>query len=1432
MKKVIYSVLFLFVLPLSIFSQTVTNYGFSTVFGTFNPISGATTPTIVGNTDDGYFTNIPIGFNFIYNSTIYTSLSASTNGFISLGSNISNVNSQNNNLATGLSVATPRPIIAPLWDDLSMSGTNGFSYVTTGTAPNRVFTAQWLNMEWNYNSTPAVSFQVILYEFDSKIEFAYRAESGALVTPTASVGITNTATGSRNFLCLTSFSGLPFDTSTVLETTSINTKPSSGQKFTFAPQFVIPNTATNLAFGSLTATSMDVSWNDNSTTETYYRVLMSTDGVIYNLLGVYPSTTRAGTGATYTQSLTGLIPGNTYYFRVFAGNEGSIATNFLSGSQATVSGVMSGTRTICPTGCNFTSIGNALTTVRNQGVSGNFILELDSTYSASVETYPLSFSNLFTTSANTVTIRPRSNVSNPIVFTGFGTSTFDLNNVQFLTIDGRKGGTGSGGFIIVTNLNGSGAAVRYSNNASNNTITHCNISGATSSSTSAVIVFGTSTGVSGNSNNIVSNCIIKDSLVTPIQSILSNGTTAFPNLNNQILNNSISNYFNGSNNTIGLSIVAASDNWTITGNSFFQQSSRTLSFNNSFAISILTGSTYNISNNHIGGSQTNAGGSPMSFSGSGLFSAMNLTLGTTGTCTVSNNVIRNMDLYLNGTGYSLIQATNGAFNISGNTIGSNTSNNSIYYNSSGSGTIFSGISLTTGSAFDNVTINNNSIGGIAIGGSGVIHFRGINITSNIPSLTITNNLIGSRTSLHSIVDSTNADLFGIYVQLNTAANNISGNTVANLTNTSTSGNSRMIGFGLVNGSFSVNNNAIYNLITNSSNIQTGIVGPITGIVISSGAANHIVSGNSLYNYITTNSTLDLQLTGLNFSVTGSNNRISSNLIHSITPVSPGACTIRGMLIQSPSTQVDNNVIRLGFDTLGNPQTINHTLIGINDAGNSNSYLHNTVHIGGGAAASSTSSSYAYFNSIASTGTRVIANNIFSNTRSNLTSTGFHYATFHTTGTVNGLTINNNIYHAPGTGGVLVRYGTTNHTSMQTWKAVANFDLSSGQGNPNFVSPNGSSNSFSLKIQSPTPAEGSGSADYTTTTDIENQSRTNFTPVDIGAYSGNYLSNDLFSPVITHLAIGNSGNLLNRSFTATIIDPQTGVRTTGGLAPRVWYRRLSPAITGWTSTAGVLTNGTSQNGEWTFTIDYSLLSGGAAVGNIIQYYIVAQDSASTFNLGILPLAGANHADVNSQTTAPTTPFNFSIVSSLPTTISVGTGQTYTTLTATNGLFNAINNGALGGPTTVTIVSDINEPGAVGLSSNGLSGNRLIIVPDNQRRTLTGSYVLGTRGLIHLNGTNGVTIDGGPLQNLVIKNVIGSSPSGSPAPTIWILNGTNDTIRNCIIEGNNNNIVYAPILISTNSALVSSSGHHIFNNIIRGELANVNNRTMFMILQFME
>ena len=180
-------------------AQTITNYSLTSSAGTFTALSGANSLSGTGTTDEGYWNDIPIGFDFWYMGNRYTTVSASTNGWLTLGAAITNATSTNN-LSTG---GSPRPVIAPLWDNLNIQAGSNATYLTSGTAGSRIFNLQYLNVKWSSAASGnTISFQVKIFETTGKIEFVYRRETGSVSSGSASVGISASSTGSGNFLSL------------------------------------------------------------------------------------------------------------------------------------------------------------------------------------------------------------------------------------------------------------------------------------------------------------------------------------------------------------------------------------------------------------------------------------------------------------------------------------------------------------------------------------------------------------------------------------------------------------------------------------------------------------------------------------------------------------------------------------------------------------------------------------------------------------------------------------------------------------------------------------------------------------------------------------------------------------------------------------------------------------------------------------------------------------------------------------------------------------------------------------------------------------------------------------------------------------------------------------------------------------------------------
>ena len=155
---------------------TVSAYGTSSDITTYLPTTftngmTALTGATAGPSGDNGNQVVPLGFSFNYIGNNYTQARLSTNGWISM--NESGTTTGNN---THLFTNTiPNTTIASWFDNLSDDPTSVVSYKTEGTAPSRVFTAEWYRI-LTFNTggvTARISFQTKLYETTNVIEFHY-----------------------------------------------------------------------------------------------------------------------------------------------------------------------------------------------------------------------------------------------------------------------------------------------------------------------------------------------------------------------------------------------------------------------------------------------------------------------------------------------------------------------------------------------------------------------------------------------------------------------------------------------------------------------------------------------------------------------------------------------------------------------------------------------------------------------------------------------------------------------------------------------------------------------------------------------------------------------------------------------------------------------------------------------------------------------------------------------------------------------------------------------------------------------------------------------------------------------------------------------------------------------------------------------------------
>jgi len=309
-------------------AQLASNYAFSSSTGvSLIDISSGSTTMVAASVDDAPSAVFNIGFPFVFMGTAYTQFSASPDGFIRLGGTAAA--NQFTNLTTS---TTNIPKLSPYWDDQA-TGVGGYvRFKTIGVAPNRQCVVEWfVTVPRNTGGNANASYQTVLNESDFSFSFIYGAIPA--VTTNYTVGFTHSAT---QFASITTSSNT---VSFVTANDNNNNAITAGQSYTFAPTTFIDGGVTNLSFTAVTLNSLTVNWEDNSTNESFFKVERSTVPDFTQNVQVFDvaSTSSATTGTAYNLAQTGLSPGTTYYYRVYAGVEGAISSP-ISGNETTLNG--------------------------------------------------------------------------------------------------------------------------------------------------------------------------------------------------------------------------------------------------------------------------------------------------------------------------------------------------------------------------------------------------------------------------------------------------------------------------------------------------------------------------------------------------------------------------------------------------------------------------------------------------------------------------------------------------------------------------------------------------------------------------------------------------------------------------------------------------------------------------------------------------------------------------------------------------------------------------------------------------------------------------------------------------------------------------------------------------------------------------------------
>ena len=1201
-----------------------------------------------------------------------------------------------------------------------------------------------------------------------------------------------------------------------------------------------------------------------------------TNGVTYSVGGALGAGKVMSSSAATTFSATTLAVSTTYDFYIYAFNTAPCAsgplyktTAPLFGTQTTQAcGGLSGTYSVGPTGA-YATLTAAVAAV-SAGLTSSVVFELQSSYTSSSETFPITFPfNGCASASKTITIRPQTGATALLITSTNATATIDLNGANNVIIDGRPGGSGTTSQLTISNTaTGSSCDIRFINDATNNTITYCTLLGSTSTSF-GVVLFSTGVATGNDGNTLSSNLISAAGSNFPLNGIYSLGSsTTVDNSSNTITSNSISDYFSAASATNGMNINSNNSGWTITNNKLFQTATRVYTTANTHnGIFISSGFGYTITGNTIGYANASGTGTtnivgntvsltgtfPSSYTVTGTanatrYNAINCAFTAGGAVSsIQNNTVAGFALYTSSgatTTFGIlcgIAVTSGNVNIgttTGNTIGATTGNGSIYTVCTTTGGIVVGIYVTSG---NNVNIQNNTIGAIdAMGSTATISggINGIN-SAGAGNYKILNNTIGNSTSanlrmgnLNTGANLSNAGTtFGIAsgsTTFNGIINSASGidtlgtvalpNVIQNVSLNSSSTSSKYIGIATSSGTYFMQGNTIQNItavVTNTS-ISSGVLAG-TGIYASGGTAGSIITQNTISNLaLASTTTSGTNLGGISVANTAidiTRNKIYDlrNASTSTTAATPG--TASGIVIRSATAGVKLNIIN-NMISVGNGQTTNTCFMGI--WGNHGSapdpidvIYFNTINIEGTVSSGAICSFGFERGSLSTTATGSatvdIRNNIINNSRSG--GTGKHYAIANmfnaTTTTATGWGTNASNYNILNGGASTTVGFWTSDQSISGWQTAAASDASSLSGVTTSFTSTSTGDLHITNI--PSAVESAGTPISTVTVDFDNQTRSSYSPTDIGADANNFFN----YPVISYTPFLNSCAAGVRTLVANIVDAD-GVATSGSALPVLYWRINAGSYTA--STASSL-----GGNQYQFS-----LGTGSAIGDSISYYIVAQDGAS--NVGSYPSLGAAgfSSSPPAASTPPTSPSIYKILSTLTGTYTVGSGGSFTTLTDA---VNAYNTKCISGSVVfnLTDASYPSETFPIIINSNvsASATNTLLIKPATG---ITPSFS-GTvaAALISFNGASYVTIDGsnsgGTDRSLTITNTNTVTPTAISLVSMGVgFGASNITIKNCNIStGSSTSIGYG---IALGGSSPGSSGADNDNNTIQNNaISNV-------------
>ncbi len=1385
------------------------DYTWSQTTGTYTPVSG----TVLGTNanDDNTFAATPIGFNFVYEGITYTSVDINANGYIKFGTISGSHYPQVLSLQTN--------IFAALNNDLRANNTTStLQYFTTGSVGSRTMTIQWANYGF-YNAGydgSDISFQIILSETSNTIQVVYGAFPTIVVVPyTTQVGMNTTTLDFNNRTTTTDWAATTAGGSNLAGLTlSSSIKPSSGLTYTWTPSVMSYSSSTTAQLQSgqsiivpsnnnqilqiqvvttgsnnpISATSFNLGTNgstnpvtDISNAKLYY----TGTSAVFSTSVLFGST--ASPNGTFTINGSQSLPSGTSYFWLVYDVPSSGINGDVVDAQCnsiTINSISQIPTVIAPAGnrpllvpsplCgiknipgDYPTITAAINDLNLNGVGCNGV-----TFNVAANFRENNTGNLIISCLTSppsvsrpIVFQKSGAGANPLITSGPGVSTtldgiIILNGVNYVTFDGIDLMDSTGNINTTTQMEWGYAVLKQNGTtgSSNNVIKNCTITLQKSNVNSVGIYTGnhtplsttaiTVTALSGASSynkylsNTIQNCFIGMqiqgySAATPFDLYdQGNEVGTIGGGRSQILN-----FGNGTSATSAYGIRAINQNNLKIYNTYINSTggADNNSTLNGIFLSTGTNSNFDIYNDTV----TVVSGATTS-----QLVGITTDMGATGngnTVNIYNNVVQNCLYPL---------ATSGEFRGIANNA-STATNINIYNNKVINNTLpgtgqFAGLYLaaSTSTNMINENVYNNVVSGnTKTGTSGIMYMCYVN--GSVQNKRFYNNqLLNNSNSLSA------SATYGYYnngVDFNEYVYN-------NLISGNTGGTSTFYCLNATSGSGT--NKYIYNNNINSNSGANQVGGIFHNLTTDAQIYN-----NNIYNLSTTNSTgLAPAIFGIGTSTTGINTLIYNNFISDLrAPNATGITSVYGMWLLSTGTI---------------------------------SAYYNTIYLN--ASSSSTtfgSAGVNYTNAAATVPLLDFRNNIVVNNSTPGTSGRTVALARSTTSLVNynSLSGNNCLYAGTPSATNLIYFdGTNSDQTLQAFKnRVGPREQASFSQIPPFV--NIGATPYDLHIQTGTGSQvEKGGQPVSVTVDYDGVTRDATFP-DVGADEIAGIMTDNASPLITYTLLGNSDASSPRNVAGISITDPSGINTTAGTKPRIYYKKSTNANTfndntnatdGWK-----YVEASNASSPFSFAMDYSLINGGIAAGNIIQYFVVAQDLNGTPFIGLnngaftLQPASVNLAAANFPLNGTINQFTITTSAGLSGTINVGSTEIITSLTNTGGAFALINGSSLSGNVILNITSDLTaELGTVALNqwSEIGAGNYTVTIVSSAATIRTIAGTLASNGLVRLDGADRVTIDGrfgGSGQFLRFRNL---STSGS---TVLLLNDAkNNTVRNCILEGN--------------------------------------------------